>query len=373
MPTVLRRWISLTLLIGSLFAASAAEVETLPLWPDRAPVGGGQFETLRCQVSPRAVWRDAMPIGDGTPEVVYPQMTVFHPAPDRATGAAVVICVGGGYMRLVLPHEGPRVAQWLASHGVLAVVAEYRMPQGRPEVPLADAQRALRLVRSRAREWKVDPACVGIMGFSAGGHLASTAGTHFDDGDLQAADPLDRISSRPDFMLLIYPVISMGDLTHAISKKNLLGANPTPAQVERYSNEQQVTARTPPAFLAHAADDKGVPAEHSRMFFASLRAKGVPAEYLELPNGGHGLHEEKVWETPPGPDPPENRVSYQLGEPLRVRIQNDRHAVKDQKKCELIGGQECSLCKHGRHEFVTPKQAHIFSSSGHRRIGNFGS
>ena len=145
----LRRWTSTALLIVSLSVAVAADVETLPLWPDRAPVGGGQFETLRGQASPRAVWREAMPIGDGTPEVVYPQMTVFHPAPGQANGAAVVICVGGGYMRLVLPHEGPRVAQWLASQGVLAVVAEYRMPQGRPEVPLADAQRALRIVRSR--------------------------------------------------------------------------------------------------------------------------------------------------------------------------------------------------------------------------------
>ncbi len=295
----LRRWISTALLIAGLagaVAAGAAEVETLPLWPDRAPVGGGQFETLRGQASPRAVWREAMPIGDGTPEVVYPQMTVFHPAPDRATGAAIVICVGGGYMRLVLPHEGPRVAQWLASHGVLAVVAEYRMPRGRPEVPLADAQRALRIVRSRAREWKVDPARVGIMGFSAGGHLASTAGTHFDAGDPPAADPIARQSSRPDFMVLIYPVISMGSRTHAVSKQHLLGANPTPAQVALYSNELQVTPRTPPTFLAHAADDKSVPAENSRMFFESLRASGVPAEYLELPTGGHGLREEKVWE-----------------------------------------------------------------------------
>lgn len=293
----LRRWISLSLLIGGLGVAFAAEVETLPLWPDRAPVGGGQFEALRGQASPRAVWREAMPIGDGTPEVVYPQLTVFRPAPDRATGAAVVICVGGGYMRLVLPHEGPRVAQWLADHGVLAVVAEYRMPRGRPLVPLSDAQRAIRLVRSRAREWNVDPARVGIMGFSAGGHLASTVGTHFDAGDPQAGDPVARLSSRPDFMLLIYPVITMGDKTHAVSKKHLLGDSPSPAQVELYSNEKQITAQTPPAFLAHAADDKSVPADNSRMFFASLRAHGVAAEYLELPSGGHGLRDEKIWET----------------------------------------------------------------------------
>ena len=278
---------------GSCLGA-AGDVSALPLWVESAPMGDGTRGKLEGKASSTAVWREAMPIGDGTPEVVYPQITVFPPA--RPNGAAVVICVGGGYMRLVLPHEGPRVAQWLADNGILGVVLEYRMPRGSPLVPLADAQRAIRLVRSRAREWRIDPARVGVMGFSAGGHLASTAGTHFDAGNPEAPDLVDRFSSRPDFMLLIYPVISLGDKTHAMTKRNLLGPNPSAELVTLYSNERQVAPRTPPAFLAHAVDDKSVPPENSRMFAAALRAAGVAAEYLELPHGGHGLSPEPMWE-----------------------------------------------------------------------------
>jgi acetyl esterase/lipase len=169
-------------------------------------------------------------------------------------------------------------------------------------VPLLDAQRALRMARSHSAEWGIDPHRIGIIGFSAGGHLASTADTHFDAGDAKASDPVDRASCRPDFAILVYPVISMGEKGHRGSRNNLLGSNPTPELIEQFSNEKQVTAETPPTFLAHAVDDKVVPVENSRMFFETLQAHKVPAKLLELPSGGHGLNGYKgpswdAWQT----------------------------------------------------------------------------
>lgn len=237
--------------------------EAIPLWSNHAPIGGGEFEE-----------KDAT-------------ITVHRPA--KPNGAAMVICPGGGYGGLVMSAEGHGIAAWLNLHGITGVVLQYRLPQGRAMVPLLDAQRALRTVRARAGEWGLDPQRIGIIGFSAGGHLASTAGTHFDAGDAQAADPVARVSCRPDFMVLVYPVISMGEKGHAGSRKNLLGAEPAPEKIALFSNELQVTAQTPPAFLAHAVDDKVVPPENSRMFAEALKAHGVEAQYLELPSGGHGL------------------------------------------------------------------------------------
>ncbi len=175
---------------------------------------------------------------------------------------------------------------------------EYRLPQGRPRVPLLDAQRAIRTARANAKAWGLDPARIGIIGFSAGGHLASTAGTHFDAGNPQAADPVDRESCRPDFAILVYPVVTMGALTHGGTKANLLGRDPTPALVELFSNEKQVTARTPPMFLAHAQDDTAVAPDNSRMLYEALVAHHVPAEYLKLASGGHGLNGYKgpMWD-----------------------------------------------------------------------------
>jgi acetyl esterase/lipase len=165
-------------------------------------------------------------------------------------------------------------------------------------VPLFDAQRAIRTARARAPDWKIDPCRIGIIGFSAGGHLASTAGTHFADGDPQAADPIDRVSCRPDFMILVYPVITMNVKTHGGSKTNLLGPDPTQDMLELFSNEKQVTAQTPPTFLAHAQDDTVVLPENSQMFYDALRLHGVSAEYLRLPSGGHGLNGYRgpMWE-----------------------------------------------------------------------------
>ena len=244
------------------------------------------------------LWPGKAPIGDGTFEAANAKITVYLPAADRATGAAVVVCPGGGYMRHVLDREGPRIARWLADQGIAGIVLEYRLPKGRPFVSLLDAQRTLRMARFKAKEWNLDPHRIGILGFSAGGHLASTAGTHFDAGNPKAADPVDRISCRPDFMVLVYPVVTMGQKTHGGSKTNLLGPDPKPELVQLFSNEKQVTDQTPPAFLAHAKDDIGVPPENSREFVAAMRAHKGTVEYLELPSGGHGLNgcQGPMWE-----------------------------------------------------------------------------
>lgn len=254
----------------------ATKLETLSLWNSHAPVGDGTFQT-----------EDA-------------EITIHRPS--QPNGAAVVICPGGGYGGLVMGAEGSGIAQWLNQHGVTGVVLKYRLPRGNSTVPLLDAQRAIRTVRTRSKEWRIDPVRIGIIGFSAGGHLASTAGTHFDAGHAQSPDAIERASSRPDFMILVYPVISMGEKGHAGSRKNLLGPAPTPESIEKFSNEKQVTEKTPPAFLAHPLDDKVVPVEHSKMFFDALQAKKVPAKFLELPSGGHGLNGYKgpmwdAWQT----------------------------------------------------------------------------
>jgi acetyl esterase/lipase len=259
----------------SLAAAQPAlAAERLSLWPNQAPVGDGSFQAANASI------------------------TVHRPDAGRANGAAVVICPGGGYGRLVVGPEGHGIAQWLVGHGVAGVVLEYRLPHGKPLLPLLDAQRAIRTVRANAKQWHIDPSRIGIMGFSAGGHLASTAATHFDGGDPGAADPIDRVSCRPDFAVLVYPVITMGEKTHGGSKTNLLGPNPKPKMNELFSNEKQVTGATPPAFLAHALDDKAVSPENSRMFCEALKAHGVAAEFLELPSGGHGLNGYKgpMWD-----------------------------------------------------------------------------
>ena len=249
---------------GSPAGAARADEPRIALWNGRAPVGNGKFVEAEAWI------------------------TVHRP--DKSNGAAIVICPGGGYGGLVTGPEGHGIAAWLNRHGITGVVLEYRLPAGRPFVPLLDAQRAIRTVRSRAGEWGIDPARIGIMGFSAGGHLASTAGTHFDDGDPNAADAVARVSCRPDFMILVYPVVTMSEKTHGGSRTNLLGPEPSPALIELFSNERQVTAHTPPAFLAHAQDDEPVPPINSKAFYDALQAHKVASEYLALPSGGHGLN-----------------------------------------------------------------------------------
>ena len=244
-----------------------------------------------------ALWNKHAPNGDNSFEPSETWITVHRP--EKGNGAAVVICPGGGYGGLVTGAEGHGIATWLNSHGITGIVLEYRLPKGRAMVPLLDAQRAMRTVRSRAGEWSIDPNRIGIIGFSAGGHLASTAGTHFDLGIPNATDPLERTSCRPDFLILIYPVIMFNEKTHQGSMKNLLGANPSPQQVEWFSSEKQVTSTTPPTFLAHAQNDRVVPPDHSEAFHEALQRKGVVSQYLELPTGDHGLNGYKgpMWDS----------------------------------------------------------------------------
>ena len=246
------------------------------------------------------LWNGRAPTSDGQTEDSEVWLTLYRPA--QPNGTAVVICPGGGYGGHAIQPEGHGIAKWLNQSGVTGVVLEYRLPAGRHSVPLLDAQRAIRTVRAHAKEWSIDPARIGIIGFSAGGHLASTAATHFDAGQPQSTDPTDKVSCRPDFAILVYPVITMGEKTHGVSRTNLLGPNPTDEFIELYSNENQVTDQTPPTFLAHAIDDGPVPPDNSRMFFEALQAHKVPSKYLELPDGGHGLNGYKgpswdAWQT----------------------------------------------------------------------------
>jgi len=240
------------------------------------------------------LWTDGAPGAKGSEDGDKPTLTIYLPAKEKATGAAVVICPGGGYGHLAMDHEGHQIAQWLNSFGVAGFILQYRHSKrgagyGHP-VPLQDAQRAVRMVRSRAEEWKVDPARIGILGFSAGGHLASSAGTHFQNRYSDAKDSIDKVSCRPDFMVLIYPVISFTEsFTHKGSRRNLLGSNPDRKLIESMSNERQVTPETPPTFLVHGNDDKGVPPENSIFFYLALRKAKVPAEMHIYENGRHGF------------------------------------------------------------------------------------
>lgn len=217
--------------------------------------------------------------------------------PEKPTGASIVVCPGGGYGGLA-NHEGPVVGEWLAKNGVTAFVLRYRLgPKYNHPIQIGDAQRAIRVVRANAEKWKLDPKRIGILGFSAGGHLASTASTHFDNGDATAADPIDKVSCRPDLSVLIYPVITMtSPKGHGGSRKNLLGADPKPELIELLSNEKQVTKDTPPAFLMHSTGDKGVPVENSDMYVEALKKNNIPHEYVRGEYGGHGFGLKPFWD-----------------------------------------------------------------------------
>jgi acetyl esterase/lipase len=237
------------------------------------------------------LWPDGAPGALGTGPEDRPKLTIYRAPSGTANGTGVVVCPGGGYRNLAADHEGKQVAEWLNTLGVSAFVLQYRVgPRYRHPVPLQDAQRAIRLVRARARDFGVDPARLGILGFSAGGHLAATAGTHFDDGAAAAADPIEGMGSRPDFMVLGYPVMSMdAPYAHRGSVQNLLGETPDPRLLEDLSNERRVTARTPPAFLFHTAEDTAVPVENSLVFTQAMHQAGVPVELHVFPKGRHGV------------------------------------------------------------------------------------
>ncbi len=254
----------------SLSCLAAAEPKVELLWPDGAPGAKGAAE------------------GD------KPSLTIYLPPTEKATGAAVVICPGGGYGHLAVDHEGHQIAQWLNSFGVAGFIVQYRHSASgagyNHPAPIQDAQRAIRTVRSRAKEWGVDPGRIGIIGFSAGGHLASSAATHFNESFGESKDQIDRASARPDFAILVYPVISFTEpFTHTGSRKNLLGADADAKLIEKMSSEKQVTAQTPPTFLIHTWEDKVVPAENSIAFYLALRQAKVPAEMHIFLKGPHGF------------------------------------------------------------------------------------
>lgn len=241
-------------------------------------------------LEPIVLWPTGAPGALGHEDKDIPTLTPYLADADRASGAAMVICPGGGYGGLA-QHEGRDYALWLNEHGVAGFVLKYRLGSHgyRHPAMLQDAARAVRLVRARAAEWKIDPARVGIMGSSAGGHLASTLLTHFDAGDPAATDPVERQSSRPDLGILCYPVITLGVFTHQGSKNNLLGKDPPPDLVWSLSNELQVSPRTPPCFLWHTYEDNGVPVENSLLFAAALRRAGVPFDLHVFERGRHGI------------------------------------------------------------------------------------
>lgn len=249
--------------------AIAAEPITIPLWEEGAP---------------------GFPATKPSDE---PVLFVSAPAGKQlAVPTAVVVLPGGGYGHLAMDHEGRQIADWFNSFGVTTFVLKYRMKATghRHPVPMLDGQRAIRLVRARAKEFHVDPARIGVMGFSAGGHLASTLGTHFDEGQPEAVDPIDHAGCRPDFMILCYPVISFeAEYAHNNSAKNLLGNSPEKSLLANLSNETQVTGKTPPTFLFQTTEDKTVPAENAVSFYLALRKAGVSAELHVFQRGRHGL------------------------------------------------------------------------------------
>ncbi len=247
------------------------------------------------QESPSVPWQPLWP--DGAPDAMgkeagdVPAVMAYLPSKEKATGAAVVIFPGGGYGALAMDHEGVQVARWLNKHGIAGMVVRYRLgPKYHHPTELHDAQRAIRYTRAHAKEWGIDPERVGILGFSAGGHLASTAGTHFDMGQPQAVDAVDKLGCRPSFMVLLYPVITLsGPYAHVGSRNNLLGKNAPTQLVENLSNDQQVSKDTPPTFLVHTTEDKGVPPENSVLFYLALVKNKVPAELHIYEKGRHGL------------------------------------------------------------------------------------
>ncbi|MCA9054353.1 MAG: alpha/beta hydrolase [Planctomycetaceae bacterium] len=254
-----------------------------------------QSSLLLAEVGPEPIllWPDGAPGAMGADEIDRPSLRIY-PAPEvTATGAAVLICPGGGYGALAYDHEGHQVAKWLNSIGVTGAVLRYRLgPKYHHPAPLNDAQRGLRYLRANAASLGIDPQRIGVMGFSAGGHLASTLSTHFntDEEDLDATDPIDDVSCRPDFAILAYPVISIGsEFGHKGSLRNLLGDDPDPELVQSLTNETQVTSETPPTFIFHTAEDPGVKVQNALVYYTALIEHGVKAELHVYQNGPHGV------------------------------------------------------------------------------------
>jgi acetyl esterase/lipase len=265
------------LLAGVAGAAFAAPAAVIPLWPEGVP-------DAKPGLGPERV-------DDGrVANVSEPTLTVYGPAVDRPNGTAVIVCPGGGYVRLSMQREGEQYAAWLGTLGITAFVLKYRMQEFGHPAPLRDALRAVRLVRANAATYRIRPDRIGVMGSSAGGHLAASAGTLFDHPLGRTGAELDKVSARPDFLMLLYPVITMdGPAVHAGSRKALLGSSPTADTVRLMSVETQVTSATPPTLLIHTQEDGTVPVENSILFYQALTRAKVPAEMYLFEHGGHGM------------------------------------------------------------------------------------
>jgi acetyl esterase/lipase len=274
------------LVAGALLAGSAGAVRAapqipaaavIPLWPEGVP-------GAKPELGPEHVE------GGHTSNVSEPTLTVYGPAVDRPNGTAVIICPGGGYVRLSMQREGEQYAAWLGTLGITSFVLKYRMQEFGHPAPLRDVLRAVRIVRSQAARYHIRPDRIGVMGSSAGGHLAASAGTLFDHPLGRTGVELDKVSARPDFLMLMYPVITMeAPAAHAGSRKALLGAHPSAADIQLMSVEKQVTSATPPTLLIHTQEDQTVPVENSILFYQALTRAKVPAEMYLFEHGGHGM------------------------------------------------------------------------------------
>lgn len=276
---------TLSLIFLVLFITNSySQNPVLKVWPEGVP-GSIKNETYSEKIT------EINGIASRYEKVTDPTLTVFLPSADKATGTAVLICPGGGYGVLAFDHEGYAIARWLNENGIAGIILKYRLPsdlimKDKSIGPLQDAQEAIRILRRNREHWKINPKKIGVIGFSAGGHLASTLSTHFAEKVYEVSDTT---SARPDFSLLIYPVISFdAAITHAGSRKNLIGDNPSEDTVRHFSNELQITDNTPPAFLVHSTDDKTVPVKNSILYFEGLQEKGISTELHIFQKGGHG-------------------------------------------------------------------------------------
>lgn len=270
--------LSFALILLVFSTTIVAQDLSLKVWPDGAPNDNGMKE-------PEEKYD-----GVRVRNVSEAEMYIYFPEKENNTGAAVVICPGGGYWIEAMDHEGYDIAKWLKSKGIAGIVLKYRLPYGNNEVPSSDARQALRIIRKHAQDWGINPDKIGIAGSSAGGHLASTVGTRFDYGNKESSIPVEQMSCRPDFMLLLYPVISFKeDIGHMGSRKNLIGEGNDWNLAKQYSNELNVTAETPPTFLILADDDTSVVPQNSVEFYLALKKNKVPAEMHIFQKGGHGF------------------------------------------------------------------------------------
>ena len=261
-----------------------------------APVWSQQRKSESTNQTTELLWPDGAPGAGGEKDGDLPELIITRVAAERPT-AAVVILPGGGYHGHAIGHEGYQFAEWFAAMGIQSAICTYRLRgkgnegkgYGHPR-PMQDAQRAIQTLRAKSKELNIDPMRVGVIGFSAGGHLCSTVSTHFLAGEPSAEDPVARVASRPDFSILCYPVIAFDKpYTHRGSQQNLIGVNPDPELIEALSNERQVTSDTPPTFLFHTAEDKVVPVENSLQYYLALQKNGVLSELHVFPKGRHGV------------------------------------------------------------------------------------